>query len=50
MKVAKLISRILAIGCSIAALAMFFCPIVKIVAAETFELFVYQLAIGMMAT
>ncbi len=50
MKVAKIISRILAVGCGIAALAMFFCPIVKIVGNETFELFGYQLAFGMKAT
>ncbi len=49
MKVAKIISRIIAIGCGIAALAMFFCPIAKIVGTETFELFGYQLAFGMNA-
>ncbi len=50
MKVAKLISRIIAIGCSVAALVMFFFPIVKIVGAQTFELFGYQLAFGVKAT
>ncbi len=50
MKVAKIISRILAVGCSIAALAMFFCPIFKIVGSTgTFELSGFQLAFGMNA-
>ena len=51
MKVAKIISRILAIGCGIAALVMFFCPIFKIVGTEgTFEISGFQLALGMNTT
>ena len=51
MKVAKMISRILAIGCGIAALVMFFCPIFKIVGTEgTFEISGFQLAFGMNTT
>ena len=53
MKVAKLISRIFAIGCSVAALAMFFFPIAKIAEVGTgtfYDLFGYQLAFGMKTT
>lgn len=50
MKVAKITARIVAVICGIAALAMFFCPIVTIIGNETFELSGFQLAFGMKAT